>query len=130
MYDTNRSINCLVDFFIYKLAKHYVITNLMKNNKYPHLLLSLIALTALLQTGCVSSQHEEGNRVNILPILNRGLVTYERDYSLQGFVSNDALTVESYRATGVIPEDSIGYDYQVRGSKLGFLWGLLSFKWD
>jgi len=102
----------------------------MKNNIYPRLLLSLIALVALFQTGCVSSHREEGNRVNILPILNRGLVTYERDYSLQGFVSDDPLTAETYSATGVIPEDTIGFDYSVRGSKLGILWGLLSVKWD
>ena len=111
----------------------------MKNNKHPRLLLTLIALIALFQTACVSSHREEGNRVNILPLSGitagnplpvTGLVTYERDYSVQTFVSDDPLTAETYSATGVIPEDSIGYDYSVKGSKLQLLWGLLSVKWD
>tara|TARA_B110000483_G_C17955626_1_gene450032 strand:- start:245 stop:541 length:297 start_codon:yes stop_codon:yes gene_type:complete len=98
----------------------------MKNNITPRLLFSLIALLALFQTGCVSSHHEEGNRIAV----GWGLVSFEKDYSFQGFVSDDSLTVESYRATGLIPEDSIGVDYDVRGSKLGLGWGLFSLKWD
>jgi hypothetical protein len=87
---------------------------------------AIIIIGLFSTTGCVTSTHEEGERVD----LGWGLLTYENDYSYKALASSDPLAMEHFRGTGYIAEDALGVDYSVEGTKIKILWGLFTVKQD
>ena len=87
---------------------------------------AIIILGLFSSTGCVTSTHEEGERVG----LGWGLLTFEKDYSYKALTSSDPLAMENFRGTGYIAEDAMGVDHSVEGTKISILWGLFTVKQD
>ena len=97
--------------------------------------ISVIILTiivSLFNTGCKTYSNgavESGTRTNLL----LGLVDYQKDYSIDGefegyLLEERPLESCTYSALRGITSYSRDSNYDLDGTKLSFLWGLVSFK--